>query len=67
MADHSPSLTRRTFVKTTGALGALAAAGGVLATSEGVVGETPVAYADSPETIAWSQCNVNCAGNCIFQ
>lgn len=39
MADHSPSLTRRTFVKTTGALGALAAAGGVLATSEGVVGE----------------------------
>ncbi len=43
MADHSPSLTRRTFVKTTGALGALAAAGGVLATSEGVVGETPVA------------------------
>lgn len=67
MNQHSTSLTRRTFVKTTGALGALAAASGVLVASEGIVKEAPIAHADSPETIAWGQCNVNCAGNCIFQ
>lgn len=67
MNQHSTSLTRRTFVKTTGALGALAAASGVLVASEGIVKEAPIAHADSPEAIAWGQCNVNCAGNCIFQ
>ncbi|MDO4400255.1 MAG: molybdopterin-dependent oxidoreductase [Coriobacteriia bacterium] len=71
MSDTTPSLSRRSFVKTTGALGALAAAGGTLAASEQLFGNVPLAMADEeeavPETIAWSQCNVNCGGNCVFQ
>lgn len=67
MSDKTPSISRRSFLKTTGALGALAAAGGALAASESVVNKTEAAYADEPDKIAWSQCNVNCGGNCIFQ
>lgn len=64
---ESTNVTRRTFLKTTGALGALAAAGGAAA-SETLFGEgVPQAHAESEETIAWSQCNVNCGGNCVFQ
>ncbi|MBE6470868.1 MAG: twin-arginine translocation signal domain-containing protein [Coriobacteriaceae bacterium] len=70
MSAKAPSLSRRSFVKTTGALGALAAAGGTLAASEQLFGDVPPAMADEAapeEKIAWSQCNVNCGGNCVFQ
>ena len=70
MSDATPNLSRRSFVKTTGALGALAAAGGTLAASEQLFGNVTPAMADEAapeEKIAWSQCNVNCGGNCVFQ
>lgn len=61
-------ISRRGFLKTTGALGALAAVG----TGAGAAGDlfaTNEALADagSEEKISWSQCNVNCGGNCVFQ
>lgn len=60
------SLNRRTFIKASGALAALVAAGGGLAqTSNEFVAHA--AEEAGEETIAWSQCNVNCGGNCIFQ
>ena len=60
------SLNRRTFIKASGALAALVAAGGGLAqTSNEFVAHAAEEAAE--ETIAWSQCNVNCGGNCIFQ
>ncbi|ANE21997.1 dimethyl sulfoxide reductase [Denitrobacterium detoxificans] len=60
------SMSRRSFVKTSGALAGLAAAGGTAVASQELfsAGEAHAADAD---TIAWSQCNVNCGGNCIFQ
>lgn len=67
MSVKTPSMSRRTFVKASGALGALAAASGALAASESAFGEVEPAYAASTDEIAWSQCNVNCGGNCIFQ
>lgn len=60
------SLNRRTFIKASGALAALVAAGGGLAqTSSEFVAHA--ADDAGKETIAWSQCNVNCGGDCIFQ
>lgn len=64
MATLNP--TRRTFVKATGALAAAAAAGG--AATQGMFAEqASAADAAASEKIAWSQCNVNCGGNCVFQ
>ena len=39
-----PSMNRRTFVKSTGALGALAAVGGAAATGANLFGATAVSY-----------------------
>lgn len=61
-----PSMNRRTFVKTSGALGALAVSGGA-ASGALFKGSTPVAHAEAADEIHWCQCNVNCGGNCIFQ
>ena len=62
------SMSRRTFMKTTGALGAVAAVCGGASASGQLFGEAvPQAFAEETDTIAWSQCNVNCGGNCIFQ
>lgn len=61
-----PSMNRRTFVKTSGALGALAVSGGA-AGGALFKGSAPVAHAEAADEIHWSQCNVNCGGNCIFQ
>lgn len=58
-------LSRRSFVKTTGALGALACAGGVCGVAAFEASEQ--AHAEATETTAWSMCNVNCGGNCVFQ
>ncbi len=67
MEEMTPSITRRTFMKATGALGALAAASGALAAGESVFGEVEPAAADTPDQIVWSQCNVNCGGRCVFK
>ena len=60
------ALSRRSFVAGSAVAG-LAAAGAL--NSGSLFGRTE-ALADeaaSEETIAWSQCNVNCGGNCVFQ
>lgn len=66
MFGESIDVTRRTFVKTSGALGALAVAGA--SASAGVVlNDTDQAFADPEETTVWSQCNINCGGRCVFR
>lgn len=62
------SLSRRSFVKTTGALGLLSAAGA--AASQTLFGEAaPKAFADegSDEKTVWTHCHVNCGGACVLQ
>lgn len=62
------NLSRRSFLKTTGALGALAVAGGGAAATESLFGVgVPDAHAAAEERIVWSHCNVNCGGRCVFQ
>lgn len=59
-------MNRRAFVRASGALAALAVAGeGLACTSEQFVARADDAAGE--ERISWSQCNVNCGGNCIFQ
>ena len=68
MDGSTNGITRRTLLKASGAVGALAVAGAGAAQAEDLFRSTvPQACADSPETIHWSQCNVNCGGNCIFK
>lgn len=73
MIENNASMSRRTFV--TGSLAGLAVAGTAGAglygcapaadtAEEGLAGTGEEA---APDTIAWSQCNVNCGGNCVFQ
>ena len=59
-------MSRRTFVKASGALAAIAAAGSGLAATSTAFAEGTDENAGE-ETIAWSRCNVNCAGGCCFQ
>lgn len=60
------NVTRRTFVKAGGALGALAAVGG--AGAAGMFDAVkPQAHAEAEEKVTWGQCNVNCGGCCVFQ
>lgn len=61
-------MSRRTFLKTSGALGALAAAGGgaVTATSLFASSAEP-AFAEEEDKIVWSHCHVNCGGACVLQ
>jgi Tat-targeted selenate reductase subunit YnfE/Tat-targeted selenate reductase subunit YnfF len=60
--------SRRTFVKGSAALGALAAAAGGSALAAQTFTNAPKsALADGGDTIAWSQCTVNCGGDCVFQ
>ena len=65
------TVTRRNFVKGSFA-GAVATAGALGAASMFGCAPKPENGADAPaeapeESIAWSQCNVNCGGNCVFQ
>lgn len=68
---NESTLSRRTFVK--GSLAGLAVAGAAGATSlygcspSGSTATTTGGNAAATDQIAWSQCNVNCGGNCIFQ
>lgn len=66
MFGETPKVSRRTFVKTSGALGALAAAGGVVAADQ-VFHKSEQAFADTVEKTVWSQCNINCGGRCVFR
>ena len=64
------NVTRRNFVK--GSFVGAAATAGVLggASMFGCApssGKSAEGDAAANETVAWSQCNVNCGGNCIFQ
>ena len=66
MSTDRTTLTRRTFVASTGALGALAACGGASA----LYASAPQAHADeggSGDEIVWTHCHVNCGGACALQ
>lgn len=70
MLDTSTALNRRTFVKATGALGALAAAGSI-ASGTLFAGGAQQAFAEeasgTDEHIVWTHCHVNCGGACVLQ
>ena len=62
-------VSRRNFVKGTfaGAVVGAGALGGASMFGCAPKSEEPAAPEAAEETIAWSQCNVNCGGNCVFQ
>lgn len=67
MSTDRTTLTRRTFVASAGALGALAACGTAAST---LYAPTPQAYGDESgngESIVWTHCHVDCGGACILQ
>ena len=68
MTVHESTLSRRTFVKGSLAGVALAgAAGSALYSCAPKAEETAKdGTAATSDQIAWSQCNVNCGGNCVF-
>lgn len=69
MSDSSLNLSRRTFVKTNGALGALAAAGGGMVAADSLFGSgaVPAHAAEAEEKIAWGRCAINCPGRCSLK
>lgn len=60
-------VTRRSLMKTGGALGALAVAGGTAAAATPLFGEVPPACAAPEERIVWSHCGINCGSSCCHQ
>ena len=60
-------MERRTFVKGAGALGALAAAGGMSTLAFGDSLAPGEARADEPESTVWTHCTVNCMSCCAWQ
>ncbi|PNV64214.1 dimethyl sulfoxide reductase subunit A [Rubneribacter badeniensis] len=67
MSEAMPTLSRRAFVKTTGALGALAAVGGAAATDSLFGSGVAQASADSEEKVTWGHCAINCPGRCALR
>lgn len=73
MTESTSTVSRRTFVK--GSLASMALAGAAGSALYGCAPQaqeedlaaTGDAPAVEPDTISWSQCNVNCGGNCVFQ
>lgn len=71
MSNKTTPLTRRTFVASAGALGALAAAGG--GASATLFAQGPQAFAaegdgqGTTDEIVWTHCHVNCGGACALQ
>ena len=62
------NLSRRTFLKTSGALGALAAAGGSVAAADALFGSgVAAAVAEPEEKITWGHCAINCPGRCALK
>ncbi len=67
MASKKSGISRRSFVAG-GAVATAAAVGAGIAGSNKIFGEREAdAAATATDSIHWSQCNVNCGGNCIFQ
>ncbi len=61
-------INRRSFVKATGALGALTLVGGAAGTSDMLFKEgEKQAFADSEEKIYWNHCAINCPGRCALK
>ncbi|MEG0217067.1 MAG: twin-arginine translocation signal domain-containing protein, partial [Raoultibacter sp.] len=68
MSELMPNVSRRSFVKTSGALGALAVAGGSLAATESLFGSAvPQAHAEAEDKIVWGHCAINCPGRCALR
>lgn len=68
MSDSMPAVSRRSFVKTTGALGALAIAGGAGIAAESMFGEgVATAAAETEEKVTWGHCAINCPGRCSLK
>lgn len=62
------NLSRRTFLKTSGALGALAAAGGSVAAADSLFGSgVSEAVAEPEEKVTWGHCAINCPGRCALR
>lgn len=59
------NVSRRTFLKASGALGALAAVGGSVAAADSFFGNgVAAAVADTEEVTSWGHCAINCPGRC---
>ena len=68
MSIANQNISRRSFVGTTGALGALAAATGTGAAAEALFGAAaPQAHAAEEEETVWTHCSVNCMSFCAWQ
>ncbi|WP_165171196.1 DMSO/selenate family reductase complex A subunit [Adlercreutzia sp. ZJ242] len=68
MENGFSNLSRRTFLKTGGALGALAVAGGGLAATDALFGEgVAEAHAEMQEKVTWGHCAINCPGRCALR
>lgn len=65
MSGEFGTMNRRTFVKTTGALGALSAAGALEVTP--AFGEETPAEETTTDRVVWTHCHVNCGGACVLQ
>lgn len=61
------TVSRRSFLKTSGALGALAAAGGIVASGAPFGEAAPKAFADTEEKVTWGHCAINCPGRCSLK
>ena len=62
------NVSRRTFLKTSGALGALAVAGTDAVTADSLFGAgVTVADAEPEEKIVWNHCAINCPGRCAIK
>ena len=62
-----PNTSRRTFLKASSALGALAAVGGAAAASASLFGSVEPASAEAEEKIVWNHCAINCPGRCAIK
>lgn len=66
MFEGHPNMDRRSFVKTSGALGALTLASGGVAAGY-FAADASVAEAAEEEKTVWTHCHVNCGGACVLQ
>ena len=61
-------MSRRSFVKSTSALAALAAAGGSVLANQNPFGVTEARAAENDQdTVCWSACSTNCEGRCALR
>ena len=62
------NVSRRTFLKTGGALGALAVAGGGAVAADSLFGSGVAdAVAAPEEKVTWGHCAINCPGRCALK